>query len=154
MHIWQSRCLKPYLWSQNALTRPIAHFSTYCTELKSFCQELFILLCTMRNLGPLLFSLHHGVTIVALNRYNATMFNHRSVPSRRTWIHDNLCDLTIKSDIGQHSQFLIFLQFLFFLGILPDFIFVFVLWTHFISILCLSSVLSFLSMVLLGDEKD
>ena len=24
----------------------------------------------------------------------------------RTWIHDNLCCLTIKSDIGQHSQFL------------------------------------------------
>ena len=24
----------------------------------------------------------------------------------RTWIHDNLCDLTIKSDTGQHSQFL------------------------------------------------
>ena len=24
----------------------------------------------------------------------------------RTWIHDNLCYLTIKSDIGQHSQFL------------------------------------------------
>ena len=24
----------------------------------------------------------------------------------RTWIHDNLCYLTIKSDTGQHSQFL------------------------------------------------
>ena len=24
----------------------------------------------------------------------------------RHWIHDNLCDLTIKSDTGQHSQFL------------------------------------------------
>ena len=24
----------------------------------------------------------------------------------RTWIHDNLCYLTIKSDAGQHSQFL------------------------------------------------
>ena len=24
----------------------------------------------------------------------------------RTWIHDNLCDLTIKSNAGQHSQFL------------------------------------------------
>ena len=24
----------------------------------------------------------------------------------RTWIHDNLCDLTIKSDTGQHLQFL------------------------------------------------
>ena len=24
----------------------------------------------------------------------------------RTWIHDNLCDLTIKSDTGQHSQLL------------------------------------------------
>ena len=24
----------------------------------------------------------------------------------RTWIHDNLCHLTIKSDTGQHSQFL------------------------------------------------
>ena len=41
--------------------------------------------------------------------------NHRDVwPLRhwlqfwqlRTWIHDSLCDLTIKSDTGQHSQFL------------------------------------------------
>ena len=35
----------------------------------------------------------------------------------RTWIHDNLCDLTIKSDTGQHSQFLqcFFLLFAIFL---------------------------------------
>ena len=30
----------------------------------------------------------------------------------RTWIHDNLCDLTIRSDIGQHSQFLRCFHFL------------------------------------------
>ena len=28
----------------------------------------------------------------------------------RTWDHDNLCDLTFKSDTGQHSQFLCFLS--------------------------------------------
>ena len=30
----------------------------------------------------------------------------------KTWIHDNLCYLTIKSDTGQHSQFLQCLSFL------------------------------------------
>ena len=32
--------------------------------------------------------------------------NPRDLWHLRTWIHDNLCDLKIKSDTGQHSQFL------------------------------------------------
>ena len=35
-----------------------------------------------------------------------TIFDNNFWWQLRTWIHDNLCDLTIKSDSGQHSQFL------------------------------------------------
>ena len=43
----------------------------------------------------------------------AIFYDFRQFWQLRTWIHDNLCYLTIKSDTGQHSQFLrcLFLQF-------------------------------------------
>ena len=36
---------------------------------------------------------------------NMSMSMSMSMQELRTWIHDNLCNLTIKSDSGQHAQF-------------------------------------------------
>ena len=41
-----------------------------------------------------------------MNTYEIEVWNCCHYRQLRTWVHDNHCYLTIKSDTGQHSQFL------------------------------------------------
>ena len=82
-------------------------FVTIVTVFNSFFWQLWPFLTTLKFLDNFCSSenFYSFVSLTILDNFDNDNPRFQFWQSR-TWSHDNLCDLTIKSDAGEHTQFL------------------------------------------------